>query len=288
MSCATRDFGASTLLATALLALAGAEAAAQSWRDVTLSRQLSGEEALSVAVRYGIGELRVRAAAADGPLYRMQLRYDEDAFQPLADYRPGRLRLGVESIGRSVLPGRGRNRSGGELALELAGGVPMDLELEFGAGRADLDLGRLALRQLVLRTGASETKVDVSSPNSVAMRSARLEVGAADFTALRLGNLNASEITVSAGVGKVRLEHTGEWRQHARVHVRMGLGSLELVFPEGLGVRLTPETFLTSLDPEGLVKRGNAYYSLDWEEAERRVDVTVNAAFGSVKVQWAR
>ena len=66
----------------------------------------------------------------------------------------------------------------------------------------------------------------------------------------------------------------------------MGLGSLVLRFPRGLGVRLIKDTFLTSLDSEGLVKRGDIYYSLDYDEAEYQITVDIDAAFGSIRVAW--
>jgi hypothetical protein len=68
----------------------------------------------------------------------------------------------------------------------------------------------------------------------------------------------------------------------------MGLGRLELRIPEGLGIRLSKDSFLTSLDSEGLVKRGDSYYSVDWEEAEHQVTIELDAAFGSVDVVWVR
>jgi len=164
----------------------------------------------------------------------------------------------------------------------------MDLDLEFGAVQGDLDLGGLSLTRLELSTGASESTVDISEGNPLEMERASFEVGAADFTARHLGNLNAERIEVDAGVGEVTLWFNGEWRRDARVHVKMGLGALELRFPEGLGVKLTKNSFLTSLDSEGLVKRGDAYYSLDWDRADRQVTVDLDAAFGSVKVVWVR
>lgn len=269
---------------TALVALP-AVASAQNWRNVTMSRRVSGEEELDVRVTYGAGRFRV-GAAERGTLYRMQLRYDEEAFEPRADYEDGRLRLGVESIGRSVRVGR--NRSEGEMDLELAAGVPMELDLEFGAVRADIDLGGLALTDLELSTGASESTVDVSEPNPLSMRTASFEVGAADFEARHLGNLNAERFEIDAGVGEVTLWFTGEWRQDARAIIHMGLGALELRLPEGLGVRLHKDSFLTSLDSQGLVKRGDSYYSLNWEDAERQLTIDLDAAFGSVRVLWVR
>jgi hypothetical protein len=67
-----------------------------------------------------------------------------------------------------------------------------------------------------------------------------------------------------------------------------GLGALELRIPEALGVRLEKDGFLVSLDSERLVKRGYAYYSLDWEDADRRVMIDLDPAFGSIKAVWVR
>ncbi|HSG09562.1 MAG TPA: hypothetical protein VLA36_14470 [Longimicrobiales bacterium] len=257
---------------------------AQSWRTVTMSRQRSGEQDLRVHVTYGAGRFKVRSVDG-GLLYRMQLRYDEDVFEPRVDFEGSSLHLGVENVGKSIRMGKNQ---GGEMDLVLARDLPMDLDLEFGAVRADVDLGGISMTGLHLKTGASESVVDITEPNSSSMRRASFEVGAADFTARNLGNLNARSVEVNAGVGEIELWFTGSWSQDASVDLTMGLGSLELVFPEGLGVRLTKDSFLTSVDTEGLVKRGDAYYSLDWEDAERKVTIDLNAAFGSVDVRWVR
>jgi hypothetical protein len=257
----------------------------QSWRTVTMSRQRTDDTPLDVTVGYHAGQLRIRPAGG-GLLYRMHLRYDEAAARPVARYQGRSLRLGLE--GMEGEGWRSAKREGGELSLELGRGLPMNLVLEFGAGRADLDLGGISLSGLKVKTGASESRLDVASPNPVAMRRATLEVGAAEFVGRNLGNLNADAIDVSAGVGAVTLEFTGEWQRHADVSVDMGLGSLELRFPEGLGVRLESNTFLASFDAEGMVKRGEAYYSPDWDRAAERVSVDIDAAFGSVTVVWLR
>ena len=257
---------------------------AQTMRSVTMSRELGDDEDVRVSVEYAAGHFTVRSFD-EGLLYRMNLRYDEDVFEPVAEYSRNRLHLGVESIGRRF---NVRGRESAELELELARGVPMDLDLEFGAVRADIDLGGLALTDLDLSTGASQSLIDVSEPNPAQMGTARFEVGAAEFTARHLGNLNAERIDVDAGVGKLTLWFDGTWQQDARVSIEMGLGVLELRVPEGLGVRLRKDSFLTALDSEGLVKRGDTYQSLDWSDADRKVSIDLDAAFGSVKVVWIR
>jgi hypothetical protein len=273
------------ILLVALACLAHAShAAAQSSRTFTSSRLLRGESALDVQVRYGAGRFSIQPATAD-LLYRLNLRYDEGALEPVAEFDGRNLELGVDGNGRNFRVGR---QEGGAMDVELAADVPMELEIDFGAGTADIDLGGLALTSLSIRTGASETLLDVSRPNPVTLERAELQVGAAEFTARRLGNLNARVIEVNAGVGDVTIDLTGQWRQDGVVRVQMGLGSLELRLPEGVGVKLERETLLTSIDTQGLVKRGDAYYSVDWERAERRITVQVEAAFGSIDVRWVR
>lgn len=270
------------LAATAALVMSPIMASGQSWRTVTMSRQLEDNDEIRVFVEYGAGEFSIRPVD-EGLLYRMNLRYDEDTFEPVNDFSGDRLRLGVESIRRNI---NVRGRQTGELELELARGLPMDLDLEFGAVKADLDLGGLALTDLDLSTGASESMVDISEPNPSEMESASFQVGAAEFTAMNLGNLNAHRIQVDAGVGSITLGFDGRWQQDARVGIDMGLGSLELIVPEGLGVQLRKDSFLTALDSEGLIKRGDVYESPDFDRADYRIIIDLDAAFGSVKVVW--
>ncbi|HSG49346.1 MAG TPA: LiaF domain-containing protein [Longimicrobiales bacterium] len=273
----------SLALLLALVVPAGARG--QEWENVSASRKLSGEDAVDVRIKYGVGRFQVRPGDP-GTLYRMDLRYDSERFEPVVDYSRGRLELGVETRGRN-LNFKGDN-DGGEMTLELSPAVPMDLVLEFGAVRANLDLGGLHLTDLELSTGASESSVDFSRPTLGRVRTAEFHVGAADFEALNLGNLRADRLEVEAGVGEVTLDFGGELPQDMRVTVSMGLGALELRVPDGVGVSLEKDSFLTSLDASDFTQDGDMYYSSNWETAGRRLTVEVEAAFGSIRIVRVR
>lgn len=272
----------SGLALASLLLPAGAEG--QDWRTVTMSQQLERVDDLRVSVEYGAGQFSVRSVD-ENLLYRMRLEYDEEKFEPVAEFSNERLRLGIESIGRDT---NLKGRQTGFLDLELPRGVPMDLDLRFGAVQAELDLGGLALTGLDLSTGASESFIEISEPNREAIGTAAFAVGAAEFTALGLGNLNADEIEVDAGVGSITLGLDGQWETEGYLSIDMGLGHLELRIPEGVGLRLRKDSFLTALDSEGLIKRGDVYESPDFDDAERRVVVELDAAFGAISVVWTR
>jgi hypothetical protein len=269
------------VLAAALLG-AAAPGHGQAWRNVTSARQAQGERSLNVAVAYGGGDLRVRPAAG-GLLYRMQMRYDERQMRPVTAYdrASGRLRLGVESVRRNQ-----RANHGGNATMELAPGIPTDLSLEFGAGEADLELGGLSLRNVDLSTGASETEVRFGSPNRVQAEIVRVASGASRLRMRGLGNARAERFVLDGGVGEAMLEFDGAWARDASLNVEMGLGSLTLRFPRTLGVKIERDGFLTRFSPAGMVRRDGAWYSRNWDTARYRLTVNIDAALGSIDVQW--
>lgn len=280
MNADRRSLGALAVALAAVVGLPG-PAEAQTWSTMQLSRQLQAEESLQVSVRYGAGRFQV-GPVDSRHLYQIRLRYDEEAFEPIHEYRDGRLRLGVEGSGRRTTLRRGDSE--GELELRLSRDVPMDVEMEFGAVRAELELGGLRLRNLKLTTGASDARLVVSQPNPIQMDRAHIQVGAAAFNAQQLGHLRAREVEVEAGVGDVRLGFQGLDRPDTRVKVSMGLGSVEIRVPRGVGVELSRSTFLTSVNAPGLDRRGDVFVSSDWDRAERRIRIEVDAAFGSISI----
>ncbi len=266
-----------------IMSLSVVDAALGQDRTVTMSRQVGNERSVEVNVEYAAGRVSV-GPAESGVLYHMQIEYDEEVFRPFAEYENNSLRIGAETLGRRVR--FGRDRTHGEMVLALSRDVPMDLSMDFGAVHAEIDLGGIPLTRLDIEAGASQSLIDISEPNPESMSRANMDVGAAEFTVLNLGNLNAERIDIDAGVGDIELGFTGDWRQNAEVSVDMGLGSLVLRFPRGLGVRLEKDTFLTSFDSQELVKRGDAYYSLDYDDAEYQITVNIDAAFGGIRVAW--
>jgi hypothetical protein len=273
------------LTTLALCALPGVDRAeAQNWRTLTSSRQVSGEDEVTVEVKYAAGRFTVKPGDGDS-LYDMTLTYDEDNFEPVSEYRRGILTLGVDGIRKNVdIDGDNESR----LDLLLTRRVPMDLKLEFGAVKADFDLSGVPLKSLSVTTGASESLLVVDELNPIPMGTVEIEVGAASFKSRGLGNLNAERINVDAGVGNVELDLTGEWNRDGRVSVDMGLGALTLTLSPEMGIRLTKDTFLTGLDAEGLEKRNGGYYSANWDTAEYQLEINVDAAFGKIEVVWAR
>lgn len=279
----SRIFRTVQMIGAAVVALATAATSGygQDWQTLASSRKMGSEQALKVDLEYGAGHLNVEPAS-DGNLYRANLRYDADIFKrPVLAYSNGVLKVDLSD--GSV---HGRNMKAGKLDLNLSNRVPLDLDVAFGAAEASLDLSGLMIRKASIHTGASETRLVVNKPNPIACSELELEVGAAKFEAIGLGNLNVAKLKVSGGVGQVVLDFSGAAKHDIDADISMGLGSLTLRVPRGTGLSVTKEGLLASFDSEGLVKHGNSYVSENWKSAQRHLTLDINAAFGSINVEW--
>jgi hypothetical protein len=160
----------------------------------------------------------------------------------------------------------------------------LDLSLELGAARADLDLSGLALRSLALRSGASDATIRFGAPNDTAMEELRVDMGAAELRLEGLGNANARRARLRCGVGDVELDLAGAWARDMELQVEIVLGELTIDVPRGLGVRLRLDRTMASLDAPGLVRRGDEWLTPGFDEAARRVTIDATTVLGAVKV----
>ncbi len=257
---------------------------AQDYQTVNSSRQRSGETRLDVSIEYGAGVLTLDSA--DDPLlYEMEVRYDDDEFVPVTEYNAsaGTLKLGLDDREN----GSTRIDSDESRAeIGLARGVPLDLDVDFGAGEAEIDLGGLSIQSLDFSTGASESTLRFSQPNPTSADLVSLEAGAAELEVVGLGNAHTERIDFQGGVGSTTLDFSGDWDRDAHASIQMGIGSLVLVFPRNIGIRLEKSSFLTSFDADGLEERNDTYYSRNWDSAEHQLTINIDAAFGSIDVEW--
>ena len=278
---ARRLAGAAALVAAVALPVW----AQQGWKTLTSARQVAGERRLDVNVEYGAGHLRVSPERGN-LLYRMEVRYDQSAVVPVTSYdrRTGQLRLGVN--GRRDRQRTDNVRGEGRATIGLTPAVPMSLDLAFGAGEADVRLGGLALENLEISTGASETRVSFDQPNRTSARAVKMEAGAASLVVTSLANARTQRIDFEGGVGATTLDFGGTWTRDAQATVKMGVGSVTLRLPRNVGVKIEKDSFLASFDSNGMVKRGNAWYSRGYERSTRKLAIQIDAAIGSIEVDW--
>ena len=255
------------------------------WRSVDISRQLHDTLPQRIRVQYGAGRVDVRGS--DDPLlYALHLRYDERTAQPMHRYDAEQhtATLGLESrdeTGRSL---RAKGRAG-EMRLALPRTVPLDLELAFGGTEATLELGGLMLQSARLECGATDATMSFTTPNRGRLRELEVNVGAAAFKGIALANANADQIRLHGGVGSVDLDLGGTWTRDLAVEAHLALGALTLRVPPEVGVRMEVQRVAATLEHAGLVKRGDAWYSDNWDSARYKLRVRAETFFGTIDLQ---
>jgi hypothetical protein len=272
---------------TALLLGAGAAALpAQTLTNYGVSRQFHGEVHLVAGIEYAGGTLHV-GAGAPGSLYAMKLAYDAERFEPVSTWDAGRtaVTLGLRSRQNGTM---GVNTEAAKQDATITFSPQADLALTFtlGAARSVIDFGGLRLSSLTLQTGASQTEVRFSKPNTMRCTLAALSAGAAELTVRGLGNSRCDRVTFEGGVGSVLLDYTGAWQGDAALDAKLAVGGLTLRIPRSVGVALTMDQFLASFQPQGFSRQGNRYVSTNNETAKRHLDVTLTTSLGGVTVEW--
>jgi hypothetical protein len=167
-------------------------------RTDTQTVELGSANEVRVQIQMGAGELAV-AGDADS-LMDATFRYNVAAWQPRVNYQEngshGELLVNHQGegvpVGGSII---------NEWSLLLSNAVPINLEIETGAGESILDLRDLDLTGLRINTGAGKTDVDLS--------------GAFDHDL---------EATIDGGVGELSVKLPGE--MGVRVSADTGIGDL--------------------------------------------------------------
>ena len=256
-------------------------------RPFSTFRQLHGETRLTARLEYAAGNLQI-APAGEAQLYRMDLAYDDGRYIPISDYdaQTGTVLLGLKPAGEGGVRVVSRTQLSQVAAVGLSPRVNLALALALGAAEAEAELGGLRVTRLDVKTGASRATIRFSRPNAVRCQQATFSAGAAEVSIIGLGNSRCDEIEFEGGIGTVTLDFGGVWTSSSRVEIKMAVGELTLRLPRNAGVRIRMDKFLSSFDPAGLVRRGEAFESTNYARAERHLDLDLTAAMGGVNVEW--
>ena len=138
--------------------------------------------------------------------------------------------------------------------------APLDLVVQAGAYKGNLELGGLALKSLSVRDGASNVNLSFREPNQTEMSLLRYETGASDVKLTGLANANFSTLTFSGGAGNYTLDFSGKLQRDAVVTIEAGLGDLSLVIPKDVDAVATVEGTAVNINhSSGWSQNGQKY-----------------------------
>ena len=184
-------------------------------RTESRSVKLGDARSVRVEVKMGSGELKMTPGASD--LLDAHFTYNVDGRKPIVEYsvNSGRGEMTIRQPTGSFSPPGSRD----EWDLRLRGGVPMEMSVELGAGRADLNLGNLSLTDFSLDMGAGETVVDLTGDWKKDL-SARVNGGVGRAT-IRLPRDVGVHVRAQGGIGAI---NTPGFRKEGDAYVNDAYG----------------------------------------------------------------
>lgn len=171
--------------------------------------------------------------------------------------------------------------------LKLCRDLPMDLQVNFGMGSGEVDLGGMTLDNLEFTTGLSDVVLDFTRACKGGLKHAELATGLGKMEVHGLGNAPFRDLEFSGGLGSAVLDFSGSLRRDMTVTLDVGMGSLTLRIPKSFGIKVRHEDNLFSKSEfAGLEQVGeNTWYSENWQDAKGNLTLILSVGMGSVKLE---
>jgi hypothetical protein len=198
--------------------------------------------------------------------------------------------LKIETLESASFWRRSKSKDKGarEWNLRFSDAVPMEMQLELGAGEGTIDLTNLQIERLDISAGASSVDMTCDEPNRVVANRVSIESGVSKFEARNLCNLNFKRLSFEGGIGAYRLDFGGKLRHDAEVSVEVGLGAVTIIVPRETAVRLKYEdSWFSKFDlDDGFTRvRKGTYETENFEKASARLTIEIQAGLGSVRIR---
>ncbi len=213
-------------------------------------------ESVRVQIRIGAGELRIDGGAEE--LLEAEFAYNVPAWEPVVTYDvtdgEGRLTVRQPSTERIAVGTRMRY----EWDLRFDALTPLDMRIETGAGRQDINLTGLQVTRLDVNLGAGDASINVS--NNPALERLQFDIG----------------------VGMVDIDMRGPWDQDVDVTVQGGVGTTSLRLPADIGVRVEIDRGLGTVDTSGLTRDGGAWVNQAYGTADVTMNLRIRSGVGTI------
>lgn len=244
--------------------------------------ELKDETSAEIKIEFGVGRFNLGQGEA---LIEVDIKYKPKEIKPTLEYKKydkvgiARLRMErEESI--SIRELQFKNRCD----VWLTPQIPLDLDISLGACRTDIDLTNIRVQSLHLETGAGRTKLIIGEVNPIVCEDVNIEAGATQFHAEGLNNVNFRRLHFRGGVGAYTLDFGEPFEGYRSVDIEMGVGSLSLVLPRNVGIRLKIGGLFLK-DIEGLEREGNWYTSPDFDAQPGKLAIHVEGGLGTLNVR---
>ncbi len=235
----------------------------------------------------------VPAKVQDGVLATYHGDYNENKFEYRQDFQQ-RGEKGEFTFESEMRGNNAGNIKGEENSWEFNFSPELEysFDVEVGAAVTTFDLSNLSIADMRLDIGAAEAHIDFATPNKVMMRDLQIDAGACELEVDNLANARFELLTFDGGMGNFTLDFTGKFDYEAEAQISVGMGSVEIILPDDLAVRLeAEENWFNSIDiPKKRFHkvrgRDGIWETENWDEAKGRLTLILDIGMGSADIRF--
>lgn len=260
-------------------------------RDLTnkkISYPEDNIELLVANIDLGVGEFSLRSEDSRDIL-KAEVNYNDRRVEIYSDYRKkgntGYLELGSDLLSKTHIQSEDNRWE-----LTLSKKYKTDLSVDIGLCSADIDLGGIPLSYLNVDIGAASGTIRFTEPNPAIAEDIKIDAGASSLKIEKLGNANFKYLKFDGGVGKFKIDMSGEYKTDSRAEISIGLGKATIYLPSNLPLRVEAETsFLSSVkfkNEKRFESKDGFFESLDFSKSDVRLDLKIDVGLGSVDIIW--
>lgn len=109
-----------------------------------------------------------------------------------------------------------------------------------------------------------------------------VETGASKAT-LNLQGLQLDNLEIETGVGDLYVDLGGDWKKSFESNIETGVGQTTVILPSKVGVKITTEKGIGSINLEGFISQGKGVYVNDaYEQADVVLEVNAEMGVGDI------
>lgn len=202
------------------------------------TRKIEAEGISSAEIEFDIGAGELYVSKGTDNLMEGHFSFNVRRWRPDIDYRVYNNQgiLSVRQRRRVRIPaGRSRNR----WEIKLSDSIPLELDVEFGAGEGKLDLRDIKISRLDIQMGAGDLTVNLSGNRK---KSVEVDIdGGVGHATLYLPSEIGVKVRIDGGIGSVSAsgfhkrrgtytnDRYGETNVYINVDIDAGIGSIDLI-----------------------------------------------------------
>ncbi len=284
-----------TILTLLVLAvMVGSNAMGGRLTSVTETATATAVKTVDAEIRLSVGEFDLyKGTSRPEQVAVIRGDYDEGTFSYDYSFDPSGDR--ADLLFSSELKGRFHSDIRGDdnlWELDLSPDVEWRLKGDIGAAEANLDFGGLSVSELQMDVGAADARIDFSTPNKTTLNYFKISAGACDLKMNDIGNARFDRLEFDGGVGSFRLDFSGQFNYRADADIEVGLGSVRIIVPSEIGVRLeTDDNFLSSVKfPKRVLKRvhrdSDVFETDNFDSAKGQLTIRLKVGMGSADIEF--